>query len=55
MASELFKKLLSNVPSEIEKEVQLLMQIALRIRELMQKQNLSQSDLARKMEKTLPK
>ena len=51
MASELFKKLLAQVPLETEKEVQLSMQIALRIRELMSKKNLTQSELARKLGK----
>ena len=51
MASELFKKLLTQLPAETESEVQLSMQIALRIRELMQKQNMTQSELARKLGK----
>jgi ribosome-binding protein aMBF1 (putative translation factor) len=51
MASELFKKLISQVPEQTEKEVQLSMQIALRIRELMQKQNMTQSELSRKLGK----
>ena len=51
MASELFKKLLVQVPSETTREVQLSMQIALRIRELMQKKGITQSELARKMGK----
>ena len=51
MASELFKKLLSQVPAETEQEVHLSMQIALRIRALMQKNNMTQSELARKLGK----
>jgi transcriptional regulator with XRE-family HTH domain len=51
MASELFKKLLSEVPAETKAEVKLSMEITLRIRELMRKQNMTQSELARKMGK----
>lgn len=51
MASSLFKKLLSQVPSETEQEVHLSMQIALRIHTLMQKNSMTQSELARKLGK----
>ena len=51
MASKLFKKLLFQVPVETEQEVHLSMQIALRIRALMQKNNITQSELARKLGK----
>jgi transcriptional regulator with XRE-family HTH domain len=49
MASELFKKLLSEVPLETEMAVEISMRITLRIRELMRKQDMTQSELCQKM------
>jgi transcriptional regulator with XRE-family HTH domain len=51
MASEIFKKILDNVPAETKAEVRLSMNIALRIGELMQQKQLTKSELARQLGK----
>ncbi len=51
MASEIFQKLLNNVPSETKAEIRLSMSIAVRISDLMQEKNLTKSEFARQISK----
>jgi transcriptional regulator with XRE-family HTH domain len=51
MGSEIFKKILENVPAETKAEVHLSMKIAVRIADLMQQKNLTKSEFARQLGK----
>lgn len=52
MSNSSFFKILESSPPELEEEVRISMDIALRIQDLMRQQKMTQSDLARKLNKS---